>query len=323
MVGSVVHPKPNPREVRAASAERLAEGIAAKLGVDPARVFLTHGATEANAGAILYRARSVSGRAPRLRVRYPEYPPLFEVARWAGYQTVAPPAAADLAVVSLPRNPEGVLWSDAEFSTWSEGARTVLVDETFREFARTPSRARAGRAGLWVTGSFTKFYAADDIRVGFVVPPPEEAASFARFHGLVTDELPPYSVAAAERILSGEAALARRVRRVFESNRIRLTRALPAARGIQAPIYFDRVSDGDRLARRCLAASVLVCPGSFFGVNSGVRLSLTRRTFPRDLAAYLRVRAADAKARSATGAGSGEAARPLRGETAPARAGRG
>jgi aspartate/methionine/tyrosine aminotransferase len=290
MIGAVTHPRPSPREIREASADELVRLLAADLGVDAGRVFLTPGATEANSWVTLFRSRASRGKVPRVRVRFPEYPSLVDVARWAGFRVATTADRAELAVVSLPRNPEGALWSDSEFADWSEGARSVLIDETFREFSGSPSRARAGRPGVWTTGTFTKFFAADDIRVGYAVAPPEDTDAFARFHGLVTDELPPYSVASAVRLLHNGRTLARQVRRLFETNRAALARALPEGEQIQAPVFFDRVPDGDRLARRCLRASVLVCPGSFFGAPDGVRLTLTRPTFPRDLAAYLRVR---------------------------------
>jgi aspartate/methionine/tyrosine aminotransferase len=291
MIGSITHPRPTLREIRAASAEELVGELAAGLEVDPARVFLTSGATEANAWVTLYRARLSRGRVPRVRVRFPEYPPLVDVAAWAGYRIErGPPGSVALAVVSRPRNPEGVLWTDSELAEWSDGARSVVIDETFRGFADVPSQAQSGRSGVWVTGSFTKFYAGDDVRVGYAVAPPEEAPAFARFHGLVTDELTPYSVASALKILREGRPLVARIRRLFETNRSALARALPLGRAVKAPVHFDRVPDGDRLARRCLRASVLVCPGSYFGSPDGVRISLTRRTFPQDLAAYLRVR---------------------------------
>jgi len=290
MVGSVTHPRPTLRQIRDASASELVDQLAAGLGVDPGRVFLTPGATEANAWVTLFRARRSRGRTARLRVRFPEYPPLVDVATWAGFRLERSADRAELAVVSLPRNPEGVLWSDDELAGWAEGARSVLIDETFREFSGAPSQASVGRPGVWASGTFTKFYAADDIRVGYAVAPPEEAASFARFHGLVTDELSPYSVASALRLLRGGRSVVRRVRHLFEANRSVLARALPLERMVQAPVYFDRVPDGDRLARQCLRASVLVCPGSYFGSPGGVRITLTRPTFARDLAAYLQVR---------------------------------
>jgi aspartate/methionine/tyrosine aminotransferase len=290
MRGSIAHPRPTLREVRAASTEKLVKSLADGLGVDAYRVFLTPGATEANAWVTLFLARSDRGRAPRARVRPPEYPSLVDGATWAGFRVGATRAPATLALVSLPRNPEGVLWSDREFSEWTAGARSLLIDETFREFSSSPSRSRVGAPRLWVTGSFTKFYAADDVRVGYVVAPPEAAETFARFHGVVTDELPPFSVASALRILDERTSLGNRVRRIFERNRAVMARSLPLARAIRAPVFFDRVPDGDRLARECLRSSVLVCPGSFFGERAGVRISLTRRTFPRDFAEYLRVR---------------------------------
>jgi histidinol-phosphate/aromatic aminotransferase/cobyric acid decarboxylase-like protein len=291
MVGSVLHPRPTLRQIRRASAKELESALAAEIGVEPRRLFLTRGATEANAWVTLFRARAHRGKTPKVRVKFPEYPPLVDVARWAGFRLDRASARVEHAVVSLPRNPEGVSWSDSEFDDWSDGARSILVDETFRQFSGRPSHARAGRAGVWVTGTFTKFFGADDIRVGFAVAPPEEVDAFARFHGLVADEIAPYSIASALRILREGRPLAQRVLRLFEANRAALARALPLVRPVEAPVYFDRVPNGERLARQCLRASVLVCPGSFFGYPGGVRLTLTRTTFARDLAAYLRVRA--------------------------------
>jgi aspartate/methionine/tyrosine aminotransferase len=273
-----------------ASAPELVRRLAEELGVDPRRLFLTAGATEANAWVAWFLGRRTNSGTRRVRVHFPEYPPLVDVAKWAGF-TVAPPSkSATLAVVSLPRNPEGVLWSDNEFADRTRGVRSVLVDETFRPFAGSRSHARRGEPGLWTTGSFTKFYAGDDVRVGFAVAPPDDAEAFARFHGLVTDELTPFSLAAALRILDAGDGLARPIRRQFEKNRAVLAQAVALDRPLCAPVYFDRVPDGDRLARRCLRRSILVCPGRFFGTPAGVRISLTRRTFARDLGAYLVVR---------------------------------
>jgi aspartate/methionine/tyrosine aminotransferase len=290
MKGSVVHPRPNLREVRAATTDALVDAMAERLRVDARRVFLTPGATEANAWVTLFLARAARGRPPRAKVRFPEYPSLVDVARWAGFRVGESPAAAEMALVSQPRNPEGVLWTDDEMAHWQAGVRTTLIDETFREFTGARSRAEAAMPSIWVTGSFTKFYAADDVRVGYVVAPPEATATFARFHGLVADELPAYSIASALRILGDREALGGQVRRLFERHRELLARWLPLERPLAAPVYFDRVPDGTQLAQRCLRASVLVCPGSFFGTPAGVRLTLTRRSFPVDFARYLAVR---------------------------------
>ncbi|MGB7123500.1 MAG: pyridoxal phosphate-dependent aminotransferase [Thermoplasmata archaeon] len=291
MYGVARPPSPTPAELRSASEPELRRGLGALLGVAPSRVFLTHGATEANAWALLYLGR---GRKGRCRVQYPEYPPLVEVARRAGFRISTGPGACALAVVSRPRNPVGDLWSPDRLDAWSRGARAILVDETFREFTAAPSAQRLARRGLWSTGSFTKAYGADDVRVGFVVPPEEATERFARFHGLVSDEMPTYSVASALALLSRRERYLASVRAIFGRNRDAWRRANPGAPDLAAPVAFDDPvpRGGDRFARRCLLASVLVSPGSFFGRSSGVRVGLTRRSFPVDLTQYIRVRSA-------------------------------
>jgi histidinol-phosphate/aromatic aminotransferase/cobyric acid decarboxylase-like protein len=291
MAGSIRRPAASDRSHRRPSAEELTESLGRSIGVDPNRIFLTHGATEANAWVTFYVARRpLASRA--CRVRFPEYPPLFDVAREAGFDVRQDELPAGLAVVSQPRNPEGDLWPVESVVAWADGATHLLIDETFREFARTPSFATASRPRLWTTGSFTKLYGADDLRVGFVVAPPEEVEGFGRFAGLVADGVPDRSVAGALELLERRERIFAQVDRILGPNRAVLHRAIPEMTLPRGPVGFDRVrsEDGDQLARRCLGASILVCPGSLFGDRGGVRIGLTRRSFPADLAAYLRVR---------------------------------
>jgi len=293
-VGTIPAPVPTAREVREASEDELRAQIARDLAVDPARLFLTTGASQANSLAILFLAKRVrAGRAGSCRVCYPEYPPLFDTARWAGYRLSESAGAVDLAVLSQPRNPEGDLWDASRVLDWASGARSVIVDETFREFAETPSLLRMGHPGLWSTGSFTKFYAADELRVGFLVVPEGLRPEFARFYGLVRNPLPPYSVAGAMRAFRDREKIRRRVQTIMRANRAAVQRAFPGRSAPLAPMFFDRPEsgeDGDSLARRALERSVLVSPGSLFGDRTGVRVCLSRRSFPTDLEAYLAVR---------------------------------
>lgn len=294
MIGSIPAPVPSPREVRAADVPELRRRLAEDLAVDPSRVFLSTGASQANALVLQFLARRRRGISSGL-CRYcpPEYPPLFDTARWAGYRLTEGSGTADLAVVSQPRNPEGDLWERARLLEWASGARSVLVDETFREFAGARSVVGMDRPGLWATGSFTKFYAADELRVGFLVAPEEGADGFARFHGLVTNLLPPYSVAGALRSLRERERIRAKVSRILRSNVAAARALLPYLRSPVGPTVFDRPvsgESGDSLQQRALAASVLVASGSFFGDPAGVRLCLTRTTFPADLTAYVAVR---------------------------------
>jgi len=330
MVGSIPSPVPSPSDVRRADAHELRALLAEDLGVDARRVFLTTGASEANALAILFLARlRKGGAAGACRVCPPEYPPMFDTARWAGFRLTEGSGPAEVAVLSQPRNPEGDLWDRARFLDWASGARSVLVDETFREFAGTRSLLGTELRGLWASGSFTKFFAGDDLRVGFLVAPEDRAQDFARFHGLVTNLLAPFSVAGATRALRDREKICRKVRAIQRVNVAAVRASFPRLRPPVGPVMFDRPESGeggDALAHRALAASVLVCPGSYFGDPSGVRLCLTRRSFPADLAAYLTVRARAPRGRTSTvganplSARSARAARRLPGGNGRARA---
>lgn len=292
MRGTVRHPTPRPGEISTADPERLRRQLADDLDVDPRRVFLTPGATEANSRVLAYLAGRARGRKRTARVRYPEYPPLVDGARWSGFRPQ--PSArspATVAVVSNPRNPEGDRWPRSRLLDWSDGAESLVVDETFREFAHAPSVHDLPRRGVWTTGSFTKFYAGDDLRVGFVVAPDSERARFAEYHGVVADPLSDFSIAGALATWTARDRIRREVDSVLERNRDAFRRGFPGATAPEGPVAFDRgARDGERSARRLLRASVLVCPGGLFGDPTGVRLCLTRRTFPSDLTAYLAAR---------------------------------
>jgi len=303
MTGSIPAPRPSRADLRQADERELRRRLADDLGVDLARVFLTTGASQANALVVLSLALGGRAGARRsCRVCYPEYPPLYDTVRKAGFRLTEQPGPVELAVISQPRNPEGDLWDRTRFLEWAADARSVLVDETFREFAGTRSLLGTDLPSLWSTGSFTKFFAGDDLRVGFVVAPEEGAAEFSRFHGLVTNTLAPYSVAGATRALRDRSKIRRKVNALLRANRTVARTLLPGIPSPAGPVMFDRPPTGERgdaLAHRALAASVLVCSGSFFGDSSGVRLCLTRRSFPADLAAYLKVRSRLARRRSA------------------------
>jgi histidinol-phosphate/aromatic aminotransferase/cobyric acid decarboxylase-like protein len=274
----------------------LQTAIARIHGASPGNVFLTHGATEGNALVLLFLVRSISrsrGRMPRVWLPSPEYPPLRDMALWAGARPARARRSHDLAVLSNPNNPRGVCLSSGEANELLSRGAPVLVDETFREFTAHPTLAGRGHRDLWVTGTFTKVYGADSIRVGFVVAPPGGEASFGHLHGLLLDNLPRASVQGALALLRERSRILRESRGLFRRNERILHHHLGGFPRLSAPVAFDRGLSGlpgDDLAHQAAARGVLVCPGSFFGDGTGVRLCLTRRTFARDLEAYLKVR---------------------------------
>jgi len=305
MRGSVP-PPPRPRGRPGRELEEvLRQELADHLGVAARRVLLSHGASEANAWVLGHLAGELrrSGVPPVLRVRLPEYPPLIDGGRAHGFRVVGESAPAEVAVVSRPRNPEGDLWTAEAIEGFSEGCRALIVDETFREFTRAPSMALAGQRRLWVTGSFTKFYGADEARVGYVVTPPEVPERFVRYVGLGSDEVAPLSCGMAIGLLRRFPEWRRAVHAVLDPNLGAFRRAYPGRPDPAAPLFLDRLArgSGHRLAERCARASVLVAAGEFFGSRNAVRVCLTRRNFPAGLRAYLRIRGPPVKERSVTG----------------------
>ncbi len=279
-------PDPDPEALRAE--------IGARLGVAGPRVFLTHGASEANALALFYLQREIrraTTRAPVVRIPRPEYPPLFDAAAVAGFRDRDAPGA-DLLVRSEPNNPTGARMGLGPLSDQFGEIPRWLIDESFREFTPVESLVRRGPPGAWVTGTFTKVFGGDSIRVGWVVPAERDLPGFESFHGLLTDKVPWHSVQMAREILLHANEILAEARGVFETNRAALRRVLPNLGALAAPVAFDRpgLPDAEPLALRALDAGILTSPGRFFDDPSGIRLGLTRRSFPEDLAAYLAVR---------------------------------
>jgi len=283
------------RRPRAPDPEALRRELARLHRVPTSSLFLTHGATEATTLVLFYLARTLRRSAAPLRcsVARPEYPPIPGTAELAGFRVVGADRPADVAAVSQPNNPTGRLWTPGQLEALARSRRAVLVDETFREFTRAPTAAGGPAANVWIGGSFTKLYGGDDLRVGYVIAPRGAADDFERFHGLLLDEIPPASVAGARALLRDRGEILPDVRARLRRNTAVLEEHLPGLAGDGAPVVFDRPGrhPTDGLGVMALRAGVLVAPGHFFGDRTGVRLGITRPTFPEDLEAYLRVRA--------------------------------
>lgn len=270
--------------------------MARLFSVAASRIFLTHGATEANAAVLLFESRQIAlelGRTPTVRIPVPEYPPLRDAAHHLGFREAPQREPADLAVFSEPGNPIGAPRSEVALAEAAGESPRALVDTTFREFTSRPPVPESLTREVWRTGSFTKAYGADSVRVGFVVAPEAAHKAFAVTHGLLFDEIADHSIDCAATLLRHRGEILRETREIFQKNVRALRRALPGVPRLSAPVWFDRGSgkmDGDEFADRALADGVLICPGSFFGDSHGVRICLTQRSFPADLRAYLDVR---------------------------------
>jgi histidinol-phosphate aminotransferase len=282
----------NPPE---AGPEDLREALALMHRVDPARVFLTHGGHEANFLALTFlrfSSRNLS-HPLKIRVDHPEYPPILDIARATRGTIVERTSDADIWVLSNPNNPTGQLRSAQEILEESGPGATVIVDEAFREFTEAHSVLETRSDRLWATGTFTKVYGADEIRVGWLIPPATAAEAYARFHSVAADRIPPSSVRSAVAILAARKEVLRETRQVFSRNLRAAEERLPGVTRSSGPFFFDRGTGslpGDRVQTAALRRSVLVCSGSFFGDPAGVRICLTRPSFPEDFEQYLAVR---------------------------------
>lgn len=278
-----------------AEPEELRAAIAEMHRVPATDVFLTHGAHEANFLALTFLTRNRRGSARRMRVRVdlPEYPPLVDIARGLGSRVVGRGTEADVCLLSNPNNPTGRLQSDREMIAEHARSTSVIVDEAFREFTDARSVAEEHGPNVWTTGTFTKVYGADRIRVGWLIPPRPASALYGRFHPVASDKVAERSVRAATAILASRTEVLREVRGIFDRNVRALQRAVPGVPRPSGPIWLDHGPSGlpgDRVQRAALRKSILVSSGGFFGDPSGVRICLTRRSFPGDLARYLEVR---------------------------------
>jgi histidinol-phosphate/aromatic aminotransferase/cobyric acid decarboxylase-like protein len=274
----------------------LRKEIAAMIGVPPSRLFLTHGATEANALTLSFLAESARRAGtprPRCAFQPPEYPPLTDAAQWLGLEPVAATSPHEMAITSSPVNPTGLRRSPEEVLALGAEGCPLVVDETFRQFTERPSLAPGADRRTWVLGSFTKVFGGDDLRIGYVIAPEVEVEAFGRFYSVVLDDIPDASVQLGRALLRDRDQILTEVRDLFGANLRTLQSLVPGVPRLEAPVFFDRGRaglDGDGLARAALEEGILVCPGSLFDDPTGVRLCLTQRSFDDDLAAYLSVR---------------------------------
>jgi histidinol-phosphate/aromatic aminotransferase/cobyric acid decarboxylase-like protein len=280
-------PPAEPDDVRAALADIH--------GVHRTEIFLTHGAHEANFLALAFlagRARHESADWT-VRIDPPEYPQIIEAAAATGSQVVREGRHASVWALSNPQNPTGGWRSAREILRNVDRSTIILVDEAYRGFTDVPSVASTAEENMWATGTFTKVYGADEIRVGWSIPPKSHRAAYAKFHLVAADKIAERSIRSARAILSARDEVLREVRAKFLRNVRALRSAVPGSGRLAAPVWFDRgkgTLPGDRVQSAALRRSILVCSGAFFGEVGGVRVCLTRHSFPEDLAHYLALR---------------------------------
>lgn len=143
------------------------------------------------------------GQAAILGPTYNEHAAALRLAGWSvrEVEQFSALAAADLAVVVNPNNPDGrVFGADALLDLAGKVGRLV-VDESFADVTPEVSLApHAGRRGLLILRSLGKFYGLAGVRLGFVIGHEDELADLAAMAG-------PWQVSGVA-LAVGQAALA-------------------------------------------------------------------------------------------------------------------
>jgi histidinol-phosphate aminotransferase len=145
----------------------------------------------------------------------------------------AVPDEADLVVVGNPNNPTGNLDRADQIAALARPGRVLVVDEAFMEFTEGETESLAGHGdlpGLVVVRSLTKLWALPGIRAGYLLCPPDLAATLRAARQ-------PWSVnsvaCAALAACAGDRATAARVAERVASAREELVRALGRLPGVR------------------------------------------------------------------------------------------
>jgi histidinol-phosphate/aromatic aminotransferase/cobyric acid decarboxylase-like protein len=259
----------------------LRSAIATAHGVDASRIVVGHGASELIRAAL----RAVAGR--EVSVAWPGWGPVPGLVREAGARPVAvsleslfervswsaEPPAAHTIVLSRPADPTGAVVPLAEVARLAEGLGPrawLILDEALAGFLPDGEDGLIEHPRVLHVRSFSKAHAMAGFRIGYAILPADApelglapvlgvgAAALAGALWAVT-----YGSASAARRRDGAAA--ERARLVAEGFHIS-----PG----HGPYVWLAASDGRALTEALAARRIYVAPGSAWGDDHHVRITL-------------------------------------------------
>ncbi len=291
----------------------LSAAIADEYGVDESNVLVTAGATHANFLAAATALSLADGN--EVVVEDPGYGPLIhtpagvgaEIARFerpaqSGYPllpaeiTGATSSETALVTVTNRHNPTGRLTPREELAAVAgavEDAGTrLLVDEVYGPYIAEDDTdgafggvTAAGLPNTVVTGSFTKFHGLGGLKIGWLIAD-QPFVGRAREVSMHVPAVAEPSRALARRFFAHRDDLVADSRSHLRRNHGLLASFVDerddldgeVAAGCTFGFVEHERADGDELAAAAWDAGVLVVPGRFFDMSSGIRLSAGRST---------------------------------------------
>ena len=298
------HEPPHPEAVNAATyalrravnaypdAAPLRDAIAARHGVEPARVAVGHGAGE------LLRAALSAIDAPEVAVAWPGWGPLPRLVHEAGKIPIPitePHAtSAGALVVCSPNDPTGGMADLADLAHRLPEHTWLIVDAALAEFAPDASPqaqfadAATARERLIVVRSFSKAHGMAGFRAGYALTGSAMPTDRLTPSGGISA---PAQAAALWAITEGDTVVARR-RALASAERARLRHGLEGT-GYTFPdgaghLIWLSAPDGRALASRLAAQRIYVTPGAAWGDDRHVRIALRDRPATERLIEALR-----------------------------------
>ncbi len=253
----------------------LKDEIASLHNVNKDNVVLTHGATEAFSMVMFY----LKNRYNSYNVNYPEYELIYKTPELLGYNR-----GNDIFVGSNPNNPSGNLISiDNE-------NKINVIDETFMEFYQDLDKISYSNG--FIINTFTKLYAGDDLKLGYIITPNrEDAERLDSYKGLLTEGVSRINVSIGYKILKDNDNIVNYVRDIIRKNNGILMKKKDRLKfykniePLNVPVSFMDYSnytdmDSDNLSEELSKSGIIAVPSRFFGLNGTyLRICTTRLNF--------------------------------------------
>jgi len=285
--------------------ERLVELISTRYGVEEERIALTFGAQNANFLTLITQLSHLD----KVAVETPIYEPMRVVAKSICDVVDVPrtrehafvpemdlldeilSAGARMLMLTNLHNPTAAVLKDEELSAMADIAEDrgtmVLCDEIYREmcYSDPPLPFHAFPEVGITTNGVTKLYGLGELRVGWLIGPPEVAREVQRARMAMASNLPSHSLAVTiaalerrdlfrERMLS-HAKENLEILRQWSTKESRANLVWPKGAlmfSLKLPKGIDDLEFSEMMLERYDTA---VCPGRFFGSYGQVRVTFS------------------------------------------------